>query len=167
MSLVARYCSRCGGAGSHLICPQREADETRLDISEIFASKQLQISILTHDLEEAKATIAVLREALDRAEAKVARLYARGVDTTSALRDERDASGNLAALSLAVVADQDATIESLRARDAELVSENARMREALERFRLCPAAFADERHVKSECPRCQAAVVLAPRGEGA
>jgi hypothetical protein len=60
-------------------------------------------------------TRAQLTEALARAEAKVSRLYARGVDTTSALRDARDALGNLSRLSIAVIEDCDAENARLRA----------------------------------------------------
>lgn len=63
---------------------------------------------------EAGPTRAQLTEALARAEAKVTRLYARGVDTTSALRDERDFCGNLSRLSIAVVEDCDAESARLR-----------------------------------------------------
>ena len=41
------------------------------------------------ELDRLRAENAVLREALDRAEKKVMRLYARGADTTAALNDER------------------------------------------------------------------------------
>ena len=53
-------------------------------------------------------------EALERAERKVERLYCRGVDTTSALKDERMAYATLAELSVAVVHDLDAEIAALK-----------------------------------------------------
>jgi len=55
-------------------------------------------------------------EALERAERKIARLYQRGSDTTSALRDQTRTLSNLAALSIAVVQDGDDEIKRLRDR---------------------------------------------------
>ncbi len=52
MSLVPRYCPRCGGKSGHLICPPQEADDCRIDISELFSQKQLDISLLTKRCEE-------------------------------------------------------------------------------------------------------------------
>lgn len=90
---------------------------------------------------EAGPTRAQLTEALSRAEAKVARLYARGVDTTSALRDERDVLGNLSALSIAVVEDCDA--------------ENVRLRAALVRLHDATSAYFEHNgaeHETEDCP---------------
>jgi hypothetical protein len=72
------------------------------------------------DLPGALLTIDEQTDALNRAEAKIARLYQRGSDTASALKDERAALRNLAELSVAVVQDGD--------------NANARLRAALEPF---------------------------------
>jgi hypothetical protein len=55
VSLVARYCPRCGGKSGHLVCPTREADEFRIDVPELYAKKMLELSIMTKRAEDAEA----------------------------------------------------------------------------------------------------------------
>lgn len=93
----------------------------------------MSVATLLHCADELNSQLAV-------AEAKVARLYARGADTTSALRDERSALGNLSALSIAVVEDCDA--------------ENARLRAALLRLYDTTTAYFEHNGAEHEtdCP---------------
>jgi hypothetical protein len=86
-------------------------------------------------------TRAQLTEALDRAEAKIARLYARGADTTSALNENRATLGELTTLSVEVVRDCDA--------------ENARLRAALVRLHDAASAYFlhnGAEHETKDCP---------------
>jgi hypothetical protein len=62
-------------------------------------------------------------EAIERAERKIERLYTRGVDTTSALRDCRHQYCYLAELSESVIRDVDNENDTLRGQLARLKEE--------------------------------------------
>lgn len=131
---VGGVCSRCGDRCDCTACkrgglpyPPSDASHAMLQVQRDAATKAWEKEVnRCRDLEKERdalldqceangASIGQLTEALARAEAKVARLYTRGADTTSALRDERSAMGNLSVLSVAVVEDCDAEYARLKA----------------------------------------------------
>jgi hypothetical protein len=93
---------QCGG---RVVTTTTDRDGERAHCSRCHSC--VSISWLLHLLDEYEA-------ATERAERKIVRLYQRGVDTTSALRDERVAYSTLAELSMAVVQDQDEQIARLK-----------------------------------------------------
>lgn len=118
----------CGG---DIVTTNKPRDGERAGCSRCHSC--ISIASLIHRIDEQS-------DALDRAEAKIVRLYQRGSDTTSALNDERDHFCLLAQLSAAVVGDCDERI-------ATLESQNARMKAALETLRswdmLSPGTLSD------------------------
>jgi hypothetical protein len=65
MSLVPRYCERCGQPGRHLRCPPREPDEARLAAFSSIGTLLSEIDSLKAQLATAQNQVASQKELLD------------------------------------------------------------------------------------------------------